>query len=155
MSATITEENFQAYFAERIDGRLVKAPSLKVGRNQGGTNKPVTVNYLNDFKNVHKHDLEFISIHEPKLYPKAMEICASIIQKLTKMDGNSSLEKPGAVLAFLPGIFEIEEVAQYLRTQMKQSEGPPLNIIPLHSSIPWQEHRYFIKINRVLIYRNC
>jgi len=143
MSATINPEKFQNYFTERVDDTFVRPPHIDVGIGFAGsqgsdTNKPVQVFFLDHIPTYGDTDS---FPREPGLFAETMKACVDIVRALHGLEIKTEVSRPGTVLVFLPGIHEIEAVKNELQQKIKQGDGPTLKIIPLHSSIPWDDHK--------------
>lgn len=85
---------------------------------------------------------------EPMVTQNMIKFCALIISALDKIDTNDNEEEDldlpqrHAVLIFLPGIYEIEELYNYL-SMFYETELWDLTI--LHSLVPDDEQRYIFQ----------
>ena len=150
MSATLNEHKLRSYFSSKVPGLLnFPAPFLDVGHKK--TVKNATVFYFEELiktyrlQNLTRPDFSPCS---PSLHPTCIELAKSIIINLDQTEDKDQEKKtkPGAVLVFLPGINEIQLVRNQLLATTSTSGKKSVKtmawkIIPLHSSIPWEEHQ--------------
>lgn len=92
---------------------------------------------------VAKDKLEF-DIDNAKVNPELYMLVETLLIAFDKTDGNT--EKPGSVLIFLPGIYEIQDLYEQLNESNKSRfdesrDVSKWTIIPLHSSITVQEQK--------------
>ena len=146
MSATLNEYRLRFYFSSKFPGNLnCPAPFLDVGHKK--PSRVATRFYFDDLikgHRLHKLKKPDFQLNTPTLDPTCVQLAKSIIIAMDKMEPEEGVKKPGAVLVFLPGIHEIQEVRDQLteRSAGDQDKGRlQWKIIPLHSSIPWEEHQ--------------
>ena len=159
MSATLNDQKFCDYFSTILPGiGQVRAPFLNLGHKKG-TN--VSEYHYDQLAKVLKDELDVeepdFDEGSPKLHWTCVKIAKTIIRQLdnleTKENSNvgivttSKRKEPGAVLVFLPGIAEIQLVRDFLMEEENSSRGKGLQwwCIPLHSSVPWEEHQEIFK----------
>ena len=92
----------------------------------------------------------------PAMSESAVKMCRSLLEKLDDLEEKENEKLPkekrrklaGAVLVFLPGIQEIQRVREFLIAEEggERRSGPEWCCIPLHSSIPWEEHQAIFDI---------
>lgn len=92
---------------------------------------------------VARDKLEF-DIDSAKINPQLYSLVETLLTAFDKTDGH--MEKPGSVLIFLPGLFEIEDLYEILKesNEQRQRGSSELNkwkLIPLHSSITVEEQK--------------
>ncbi|GLH06847.1 Probable ATP-dependent RNA helicase spindle-E [Gryllus bimaculatus] len=81
-------------------------------------------------------ELPEIKIDEPGISPKTYEIAFKLISQFDNLERSSEVFVKGAVLVFLPGIQEIEELFNLLATKSSQNKWW---VRPLHSTITTDE----------------
>ena len=146
MSATLNEQKLRSYFSSKVPGLLNSpAPFLDVGHKKKINN--ATIFYYEDL--IETHRLQNLPVPEfnpqsPVLHPTCIKLAKTLLINLDQMELEAVEKKPGAVLVFLPGINEIQEVRNQLLDQAGGEGSRKLlewKIIPLHSSISWEEHQ--------------
>ena len=147
MSATLNEQKLRSYFSSKVPGLLNSpAPFLDVGHKKKINN--ATIFYYEDL--IETHRLQNLPVPEfnpqsPLLHPTCIKLAKTLLINLDQMELEAvEKKKPGAVLVFLPGINEIQEVRNQLLDQAGGEGSRKLlewKIIPLHSSISWEEHQ--------------
>jgi len=148
MSATMNEQKFCEYFPTKINNQPEPAPSIILPNRK--KNNTVQEFNLESFKNFFQPGVDFpeFDINDAKLDFFCIHACRSFIENLdireAYLDRGASPEA-GAVLVFLPGLSEIHTVHDWLREANSSRKGTELEplwwILPLHSSIPVQEHK--------------
>ena len=140
MSATLNEQKLRHYFASRTLPSLLEspAPSLDVGyKKMKMPSRFFFDDLLSTYKMKHLTVPDF-QINSPALEETCMKLAKVIIDQFDEqVEQNGKL---GAVLVFLPGINEIQEMREFLMKDRAQKKIE-WKIIPLHSSIPWEEHQ--------------
>ena len=153
MSATMDDMKFCEYFSSMIAHAgigPVRAPHFSVGHKKSSQ---VSVFHWSQLRRWMK-DREDPDWDEskPELYPQCVEMAKLLIHQLDQLEtneaaaaGKTSKVDPATVLVFLPGLQEIKQVQESLRSEdegdVKPAGRKKLEIIPLHSSIPWEEHQ--------------
>lgn len=74
----------------------------------------------------------------PELSTPAINYCINILRNLNKLEQerNDHDRAPGAVLIFLPGLYEINSLQMTIRRGCPESEGYAFQIERLHSNLP-------------------
>lgn len=149
MSATINTTEFSDYFTILKGGALVSAPIIKVDTRRLYTVKSFYLCELNKLKSTTLRDCE-VNYDEPGISDEMYKIALKLLvvcQQFDKVDEESEeySYKP-SILIFLPGIYEIDHMANTLDT-FKTVEALK-NLIPirLHSMIsPDEQQKIFIR----------
>eukprot|EP00092_Neocalanus_flemingeri_P009551 GFUD01010280.1.p1 GENE.GFUD01010280.1~~GFUD01010280.1.p1 ORF type:complete len:1519 (+),score=509.70 GFUD01010280.1:91-4647(+) len=157
MSATMNDQKFCDYFSSHLPMAGLgpaRAPYLNLGHKKGTNVSEYHFGQL--FKLLRKEEMDAeepdFDKGKPQVHSTCIKIAKMLIKNLDVLEmkenanagASSKRKEPGAVLVFLPGIHEIQTVRDYL---MEEDEGMPRRkglewwCIPLHSSIPWEEHR--------------
>ena len=117
MSATLNEQKLRSYFSSKVPGLLNSpAPFLDVGHKKKINN--ATSFYYEDL--IENHRLQNLPVPEfnpqsPLLHPTCIKLAKTLLINLDQMELEAvEKKKPGAVLVFLPGINEIQEVRNQL-----------------------------------------
>ncbi|KAK4320242.1 hypothetical protein Pmani_008893 [Petrolisthes manimaculis] len=148
MSATIDASKFAKYFSTPVLGHLLPAPVISAG---SATVHPIQTFYLEDLSPLCKHkphvlpELPTVNPDEPRITEGMLKLatellkCFDIIER--QEEGLTETEfatRRGAVLAFLPGLGEIEEFVGLLD---KEKNNFQWQMYPLHSSITKDEQQ--------------
>ena len=149
MSATLNEQKLRHYFGSRTFPSQLEspAPSLDVGHKKM---KAASRFYYDEL--ISGHNLKDLArpdfqVNAPALDKTCMVLAKVLIENMDQLDlleeGKPRKPgKPGAVLVFLPGINEIQEMRDFLlKDGNRTKKKTEWKIIPLHSSIPWEEHQ--------------
>ncbi|KAL6437658.1 hypothetical protein ACFW04_004216 [Cataglyphis niger] len=139
MSATIDVTRFAEYFSTRIENELVPASIVKIPEKR---NFKICTYYLDEIENLGV--IPEVSVTEPKVAENMFNFCSLIIDALDQIDINDNEEDSDslqrhAVLIFLPGIYEIEELYNYLSSVYHKNKLWDLMI--LHSLISSDEQQ--------------
>ncbi|XP_029166028.1 probable ATP-dependent RNA helicase spindle-E [Nylanderia fulva] len=143
MSATIDVTRFAEYFSTRVGNKLMPAPIVKIPERR---NFQICTYYLDDIENLGV--IPEVSM-EPIITQDMINFCSLIISALDQVDLNdnekdSDSPQRHAVLIFLPGIYEIEELYNYLSSTCYVNKL--WDIVTLHSLISSDEQqRVFYK----------
>ena len=150
MSATMNEEKFKTYFSikrESLPGIEVP-PLVQVKGREGARVEECYWHHMAPLLHERFPKLrnckELFDLNEPSLSDGAVHMCKALLENLDKEEQGQ--KQPGAVLIFLPGIQEIRQVRDFLMEEKEEKGhkwergGPKWVCIPLHSSIPWEEH---------------
>ncbi|KYM77236.1 putative ATP-dependent RNA helicase spindle-E, partial [Atta colombica] len=145
MSATINVIKFAKYFSSIVENELIPAPILKIPRKK---NFEFRTYYLDEIKNL--GNIPEVSVMEPKVTQEMLNFCSLIINALDEIDINDNekdlnLPQRHAVLIFLPGIYEIEELYNYLSSTYHQNKLWDLTILHSLVSDDHEQHRVFQK----------
>ncbi|XP_011864372.1 PREDICTED: probable ATP-dependent RNA helicase spindle-E [Vollenhovia emeryi] len=140
MSATINVTKFARYFSTKVNNHLIPAPILKIPETR---HFEIRTYYLDEIKNI--GNIPTVSAMEPRATQSMMNFCSLIINALDKIDMNDSKQDSESlqrhtVLVFLPGIYEIEELFNYLSSDFHKDKLWDLTI--LHSMVSDNEQRY-------------
>ncbi|XP_071581113.1 probable ATP-dependent RNA helicase spindle-E [Temnothorax nylanderi] len=116
MSATIDVTKFARYFSTKVENKLIPAPVIEMPEIK---KFQIHTYYLDDIKSI--GTIPEVSAAKPKVTQSAIKFCSLIIDALDKIDKNNIEEDSNppqrhAVLVFLPGMYEIEELYNYLAT---------------------------------------
>lgn len=138
MSATMDTTDFAKYFSHVIDGPLGGGSELAPTVPISGRMFKVTQTFLDDltaFGNPpqHPHDDPYI---DHTMYELAAKLIWDLDQKENSLNKDKSTK--GAVLVFLPGLYQIQEMEAALRNSQASRY---FLIIPLHSTITLDEQR--------------
>merc|ERR1719319_1383788 len=160
MSATMNEHKFSEYFSYVFPGinKPEPAPSIILPTKKK-INK-VQEYALESFRSFFPpgQDMPSFQMGDAKLEDFCIDVCRTLIEKLDSLEttnresdlkeGRASPEA-GAILVFLPGLAEIQTVQEWLKEKNGNRKGterePKWWILPLHSSIPVEEHRLIFK----------
>jgi len=160
MSATMNEHKFSEYFSYVFPGinKPEPAPSIILPTKKK-INK-VQEYALESFRSFFPpgQDMPSFQMGDAKLEDFCIDVCRTLIMKLDSLEttnresalkeGRASPEA-GAILVFLPGLAEIQTVQEWLKEKNGNRKGterePKWWILPLHSSIPVEEHRLIFK----------
>ncbi|KAG5328427.1 SPNE helicase, partial [Acromyrmex charruanus] len=145
MSATINVIKFAKYFSSIVENELIPAPILKIPRKK---NFEIRTYYLDEIKNL--GSIPEVSVMEPKVTQEMFNFCSLIINALDEIDINDNEKdlnssQRHAVLIFLPGIYEIEELYNYLSSTYHQNKLWDLTILHSLVSDDHEQHRVFQK----------
>ena len=157
MSATMDDQKFCDYFSSQLPMAGLgpaKAPFLSLGQKKSSSN--VSEYYFGHLmpllrkEEVDAEEPDF-NKNNPRMHLTCIKIAKMLIRNLDSLERkenvaltSSNKKASGAVLVFLPGLAEIQTVRDFL---MEEEEGMPMRkglnwwCIPLHSSIPWEDHR--------------
>jgi ATP-dependent RNA helicase TDRD9 len=161
MSATLDDSKFRAYFS--LDPSLQPLPAPLVMLGQGKATPVQEYHWdklarlLKDRYPVTQTDPAAFDQGNPCLSESAIKMCKVLIEKLDSLEEQEAARVvearkkrrlPGAVLVFLPGLGEIKQVRDFLMAEEagERRSGPEWCCIPLHSSIPWDEHEAIFDI---------
>ncbi|XP_072756559.1 probable ATP-dependent RNA helicase spindle-E isoform X2 [Anoplolepis gracilipes] len=139
MSATFNAIRFAGYFSTRVGNKLVPAPIIKIPEKR---NFKICIYYLDEIENL--GTIPEVSFAEPKIGQNMINFCSLIINALDQIDVNdneedSDLLQRHTVLIFLPGIYEIEEMYNYLSSVYHAKKL--WDLIILHSLISSDEQQ--------------
>ncbi|XP_012537164.2 probable ATP-dependent RNA helicase spindle-E [Monomorium pharaonis] len=145
MSATISVTKFARYFSMRVENELIPAPIFKIPEKK---KFDVYTYYLDEIKNL--GFIPEVSVAEPKVTRNMIDFCSLIINALDEIDINdneehSDLLQRHAVLVFLPGIYEIEEMYTYLSSIYHKNKLWDLAILHSLVSDDNEQRRIFQK----------
>ncbi|KYN06454.1 putative ATP-dependent RNA helicase spindle-E [Cyphomyrmex costatus] len=145
MSATINVIKFAKYFSTIVENELIPAPIIKIPEKK---NFEVCTYYLDEIKNL--GIIPEVSAMEPKVTAEMLHFCSLIINALDQIDindneRNSNLPQRHTVLVFLPGIYEIEELYNYLSSTYHKNKLWDLTILHSLVSDDHEQHRVFEK----------
>ncbi|KYN17992.1 putative ATP-dependent RNA helicase spindle-E [Trachymyrmex cornetzi] len=145
MSATINVIKFAKYFSSIIENELIPAPIIKIPRKK---TFEICIYYLDEIKNI--GNIPEVSVMEPKVTQAMLNFCSLIIHALDEIDINDNEEDSNspqrhAVLIFLPGIYEIEELYNYLSSIYHKNKLWDLTILHSLASDDNEQRRVFQK----------
>lgn len=140
MSATIDVNKFAEYFSTPVENKLLPAPVIDISQRNSFN---VSIYYLDEIENL--GSIPQISIDEPKFTKDLAEFCARIVVILDRVDqmSNNGAYERHAVLVFLPGYAEIEELYSILSSD--KYEYAKWDIIILHSLISTEDQENIFK----------
>ncbi|RXG53979.1 putative ATP-dependent RNA helicase TDRD9 [Armadillidium vulgare] len=142
MSATIDCQKFAEYFAVPIGGHLIPAPVVAITDKCTYT---LQTYYLDHLLNIASpvNQAALIKPESPGISTEMFRLSVNLIECLDDLEREKeNLKYPnfpnnrGAVLMFLPGLYEIETITELLRQEAKQRQW---EIFPLHSSFTVDE----------------
>ncbi|XP_011696838.1 PREDICTED: putative ATP-dependent RNA helicase TDRD9 [Wasmannia auropunctata] len=136
MSATIDVNKFAAYFSTPVEDQLLPAPIIDIPK---GSPYEVSIYYLDELENlglIPEVDME------PKFTSAMAKFSANIIHIFDSIDSNNQNER-SAVLVFLPGFVEIEELRTLLLSE--NNADVKWDIIILHSLISTEDQENIFK----------
>ncbi|XP_076060953.1 tudor domain containing 9 protein spindle E isoform X2 [Oratosquilla oratoria] len=145
MSATIDVDRFAKYYSTLVQGYLVPAPVISITSHSPYS---VDIFYLDSiiaaFKDIKVEPL--IKYDDPNISAGMFNLATEMVKRFDNYErkeegitGNSEFAKSrGAVLIFLPGLFEIEEMIISLRKEAARNKW---HMYPLHSSITIEEQK--------------
>ena len=159
MSATMNEQNFIDYFSSYLGGPgtpLLPAPFINLSEKK---RLDISVFHYDLFKaflsQLNLIERPVFLEDRPGVFYTFVKLCKMLIYKLNtfEREENKNLgpgqktKDPGAVLVFLPGLAEIQTLRDHLQEKVEWEEagGLELECIPLHSSLPWEEHQRIFK----------
>ncbi|KAK2497836.1 hypothetical protein MC885_006939 [Smutsia gigantea] len=141
MSATMNCEEFADYFAVPVQNKVNPAYVYEVE----GRPHSIEEYYLDDLEHIHHSKLSPHVLEEPVITKDIYEVAVSLIQMFDNLDAQDSGNKtwPGSqpvserssVLAFLPGLGEINHMHELLTNMVHKR----LQVYPLHSSVTLEE----------------
>jgi len=145
MSAIPDEHKLRDYFS---NPGFMPAAYLDVGQKRGLKNFAL----FNYDTLINSYRLQFLprpnfQVTKPALHQTCVELAKTIIIKIDELEVAVRV-KPGAVLVFLPGINEIQEVRAVLMdntAEDKSGRRPEWKIYSLHDSISWQEQQQMLE----------
>ncbi|KAG1700906.1 ATP-dependent RNA helicase TDRD9 [Nymphon striatum] len=140
MSATINTKMFAEYFSMPVGNRLEPAPVIEIE----GKSYTVSEFYLNDLQPL--GNLPTLSIDAPNITYESYLLAITLIKMFDRIEHEEKEDKSktcprGAVLVFLPGIFEIQEMERYLRENESDFNSSRWRVLPLHSTITIDEQK--------------
>ncbi|XP_011704566.1 PREDICTED: probable ATP-dependent RNA helicase spindle-E isoform X2 [Wasmannia auropunctata] len=114
MSATINVMKFARYFSTKVGNELIPAPIVQISEKR---NFEIQTYYLDDIENL--GPIPEVSSTEPKVTQNMINFCSLILDALDQIDTNNKEQSSNSpqrhsVLIFLPGVYEIEELYNYL-----------------------------------------
>nr|CAD7262416.1 unnamed protein product [Timema shepardi] len=135
MSATFNVTKFADYFTVSDVKRKVHMPVPVIDLDKSKSKNRI-INYYLDQLGV-LGPLPDIEVKDPRIKPESYSVAVKLIQEFDQLERQARAKK-GAVLVFLPGIREIEELFNML-TEKERASGLKWWIRPLHSSITVEE----------------
>ncbi|KAK0080680.1 hypothetical protein PV325_013516 [Microctonus aethiopoides] len=143
MSATFNVDKFSKYFSSYLGKQLVPAPVIDVTKNNYFDVKDF---YLCDLSSLYQGEAPLISLAEPEVSKNMIELSVRLMNVMDAIDAQkddreeNNIARP-AILVFLPGIHEIEEMHNVISTKQDTCKW---DVVVLHSSITNEEqHRIF------------
>jgi ATP-dependent RNA helicase TDRD9 len=148
MSATFDVQKLTDYF------------TLKSNNPEVPSNIPVLVRvaqkparilpfFLDTMRDIERPNFKDFDDNNPYLNPKMYDVACNIIKNLPMSEPQDDRLDRGAVLVFLPGINEINEMFQHLVVGHQLHQTQKLVILPLHSSINVEEQKkVFLPVKR-------
>ncbi|XP_067013969.2 probable ATP-dependent RNA helicase spindle-E [Anabrus simplex] len=136
MSATFNINRFCNYFSQPLrQGKWVPAPyiDLETGKNKRGQFM-IHKYYLCQLESL--GELPTIRLDEPGISPLAYQVAVRLIEGFDYLEKQAKKTTRGAVLVFLPGIYEIEELYNLLSNTPGDHKWW---IRPLHSTVTTDE----------------
>ncbi|XP_011352602.1 probable ATP-dependent RNA helicase spindle-E isoform X2 [Ooceraea biroi] len=143
MSATIDVDKFAEYFSTPMENKLLPAPVIDIPRSNPYN---ISIYYIDEMENL--GTIPDVT-PEPRLTKTMCEFCIrvlhvfdSIDKPSTEIDNVDKDERP-AVLIFLPGIYEIEDLRSTM--QSEKHADAKWDIIILHSLISTEDQEKIFK----------
>ncbi|XP_073097873.1 ATP-dependent RNA helicase TDRD9 isoform X6 [Manis javanica] len=141
MSATINCKEFADYFAAPVQNKVNPAYVYEVE----GRPHSIEEYYLDDLEHIHGSKLSPHLPEEPVITKDVYEVAVSLIQMFDDLDvqdsgnktrlGAQPVSERSSVLAFLPGLGEINHMHELLTNMVHKR----LQVYPLHSSVTLEE----------------
>nr|CAD7447198.1 unnamed protein product [Timema bartmani] len=141
MSATFNVTKFADYFTVSDVQRKVHMPVPVIDLDKSKSKNRI-INYYLDQLGV-LGPLPDIESKDPRIKPESYSVAVKLIQEFDQLERQTRAKK-GAVLVFLPGIREIEELFNML-TERERASELKWWIRPLHSSITVEEQECVFK----------
>nr|CAD7430061.1 unnamed protein product [Timema monikensis] len=141
MSATFNVTKFADYFTVSDVQRKVHMPVPVIDLDKSKSKNRI-INYYLDQLGV-LGPLPDIETKDPRIKPESYSVAVKLIQEFDQLERQTRAKK-GAVLVFLPGIREIEELFNML-TEKERASELKWWIRPLHSSITVEEQESVFK----------
>ncbi|KAG7166276.1 ATP-dependent RNA helicase TDRD9-like 1, partial [Homarus americanus] len=143
MSATIDTFKFSEYFATPVTDQLVPAPVISIGKR---TRHKIMTFYLEDLRVICRDrptiipKLPRINPGNPSIDDDMYKFVVEMISCFDILEENTEkmVTTRGAVLVFLPGLFQIECLIDHLG---ERAERYKWQLFPLHSSITHEEQQ--------------
>ncbi|XP_012523502.1 probable ATP-dependent RNA helicase spindle-E [Monomorium pharaonis] len=138
MSATIDVDKFSAYFSTPVENQLLPAPIIDIPKSSP---YDISIYYMDELENLGIiPQVDF----EPKFSNTVAQFSTHIIHVFDSIDNknNSGDYNRAAVLVFLPGFAEIEEMRNILLSEKYDAKW---DIIILHSLISTEEQENIFK----------
>ncbi|XP_012057161.1 PREDICTED: probable ATP-dependent RNA helicase spindle-E [Atta cephalotes] len=141
MSATIDVDKFSSYFSTPVENQLLPAPIIDIPRDGP---YEISIYYINELEN-----LGVIPEvpEEPTFMTSIAEFAVRVIKIFDSIDNKNDVPnyefERAAVLVFLPGFSEIEDLRSILLSE--KHEGSQWDIIILHSLISTEEQENIFK----------
>lgn len=144
MSATFNVQRFSEYFSFPVLGKLEPAPIIDLDKSQAQkTSFMISIYYLCQMGVL--GELPEIREDEPGISRCGYEVAVKLIREFDGLEQRSKKNEKGAVLVFLPGINEIEELySQLHRTAL--ANNLKWWVRPLHSTITTEEQESVFKL---------
>ncbi|XP_043272288.1 probable ATP-dependent RNA helicase spindle-E [Venturia canescens] len=134
MSATFSVDKFSTYFSIPMSCKLVPAPVIDVAKRNFFN---IQVHYICQIMQLGR--IPEVSEENPKVSRDMMTFCINLLTCFDQMDNQSDADHRFAVLIFLPGIWEIEEMHALLTS--KEHENLRCDVVILHSFITSDEQQ--------------
>ena len=135
MSATMTPEKFKNYLTVR---EVIPAVISARGRPYAVTNEYVA-DIQRRFPNRGGVEVRFkAQLEQTEISPAQRTLCMDILRGLDDYEYEINAQAPGAVLIFLPGLYEINQMKRLIINCSRQpgQEGLDVVVERLHSSLP-------------------
>ena len=149
MSATLDDKKLGLYFSSFVPGLGdVPAATVQVGTQKSNNVREFYIDQLQSMLkkfNIDPADIE-PELAKPTFFEENSTVCKLIIKHLDVLEEKEKSQgksgEPGAVLVFLPGLHEIQQVRDVLMEEDdKVSDVWKWWCIPLHSSVSWEEQQ--------------
>ena len=147
MSATFETQKLADYFSLRSNDPEVPSviPAVVKITQRPAKILSFTLETIRDIDLPAKDDFK---MHEACLIPQLYDVAAHIIKNLHMTEQMNRMDR-GAVLVFLPGLNEINELFHRLSLINQEDPSAKFVILPLHSSINVEEQKkVFIPVSR-------
>ncbi|XP_011343987.2 probable ATP-dependent RNA helicase spindle-E [Ooceraea biroi] len=137
MSATINVKKFAKYFSMRVGNDLVPTPIIEIPERR---RYEIRTYYLDDIDSL--GTIPEVSVIEPTVTDTMINFCSRIIIALDQVDIDEDVDSSQrhTVLVFLPGIYEIQDLYNYLSSVYHKDKLWDLAI--LHSLISSDEQHH-------------
>lgn len=139
MSATIDVDKFADYFSTPVKDKLLPAPVIDISHS---TPYNISIYYMDDMANL--GTMPEVTLG-PRFTPAMIELCIRavyIFDCIDESDNMETSERP-AVLIFLPGIYEIEDLRNVMQSQ--KYVDAKWDIVILHSLISTEDQEAVFK----------
>lgn len=148
MSATFDTDQFSKYFARptadtdcatvKTECEFINAPVIDVVKNSKHTVNVYHLDQLEQLLDRGTKESLIFDIEKATFNRGVLPAIHALLKAFDRLDAEQNYVA-GSVLIFLPGIFEIEDVYEYLRN--REETDTKWLLLPLHSSITVEEQK--------------